>query len=467
MHTRHILRHSPHASGRAAGAPRPVIERVTPLPVGVGVGGLAAEFSACTESGAPAPRHGVRILDPVEWVSQTSRALDDLAARYPAATSTYVHPCVIDGDAYLIHERGLEERDPQAYAHLARLARQMGVRIRADRRQKDVRVSGERRRRWVLVLAITIGTMSGVGVMASETGSARPTTPANSVVEARAGGHAGPESERPSETTVVAAEDGRAVHDGPAEPGSPWPKAPTGRPHERLAAVGLIPVAGHPPEHVNMGRKGSPGSEPFEIHAPPEGLGEHPPQEARPLVHERIRALLQSRYQRTKGDPSYVWNDLDKLAAYYSTFPQAVELLLSLEAKSWRLTYRKDTWMTRASGTRVSVNTVRILFDTRAAAQLRFRRNCTGSPRCVISPADALLHELLHARKMLLEPDRFIAQGGMGGVLYPYIHEADVISAENALYAAMVKTDGLERPQRPRHKHIGKMLRASCAVCIN
>ena len=52
-------------------------------------------------------------------------------------------------------------------------------------------------------------------------------------------------------------------------------------------------------------------------------------------------------------------------------------------------------------------------------------------------------------------------------MLYPYVHKADVISAENALCAAMEKTNGLELPLRLPYEHIGKMLRASFAPSNN
>ncbi len=182
---------------------------------------------------------------------------------------------------------------------------------------------------------------------------------------------------------------------------------------------------------------------------------------------DKVRELLHAHHQARPDDPDYVKTDLDRIAAYYSRFPEAVQLLSSLEGKAWRLRYGKGAWVTKAIGTRVSVTQATIVFDPRMAAQLRFNKTCSGSRRCVASPADALLHELLHVRSMLVDSRRFIDQGGMAGVLYPYAHEAEIIRAENALYSAMAKLDGLARPQRSRHKHVGKLVAASCALCIN
>jgi hypothetical protein len=105
-----------------------------------------------------------------------------------------------------------------------------------------------------------------------------------------------------------------------------------------------------------------------------------------------------------------------------------------------------------------------IHFNTRAAAQLLLNRQCTDNPVCIASPADALLHELLHAHSMLVDTAQFIDEGGMNNVLYPYEHEYAVIDAERKLYASMSRRDDIKRPQRT--DHTGRTVLARCPICI-
>ena len=120
--------------------------------------------------------------------------------------------------------------------------------------------------------------------------------------------------------------------------------------------------------------------------------------------------------------------------------------------------------MTTASGSALQVDKATVHFNTRSAAQLRLNNGCKGNPVCVASPADALLHELLHVHSMLVKSEEFISQGGMNNVLYPYQHEYQVIDKERALYAGMSVHDKLKRPQR--REHSGRLIRAACATCI-
>ncbi len=343
------------------------------------------------------------------------------------ALRAWVQPCVIDGEPCYIHERGLQRRDPQAYGWLARLARESGVHLREDRRNQQLQVHRDRRSRWPVVLVLILSAVADVAVVASE-------------VRTRTGTPLLGQERRCSETVAV---ETRKV---------------SVRSDQKTAVLGLISPAGQrrcePASADARGSWADPWDWDFGV-IPETGL------------FERVRAVLHAHHQAKPDDPYYVKTDLDRIAAYYSRFPEAVQLLSSLEGKAWRLSYGKGTWVTKATGTRVRVTQATVVFDPRMAAQLRFHRACSDSGRCIVSPADALLHELLHVRSMLLNSRRFIAQGGMTGVLYPYAHEAEIIQAENALYSSMAKLDGRARPQRPRHKHVGKLVRASCALCIN
>lgn len=444
------------------------------------------------------------------------------ASRHSAMARTYVHPCVIEGERCFVHERGLEQRDPRVYRQLLRFARETGFRLQEDRRQKNLRVPTNRRRKWALVLAVALCFVSEGEVMASEehgataakalwrtTETSLATRFSSPGIWLRLHGDRAPtagraradacnaESEAPCPTSWSGRPDDstdRLPHESDIGGSSDHlarisyqpPAAVSGekcrpgqipclrslvvpgrevarKPNEQVAMLGLIPMANQSPGQAGTNRDWVEDSGLFDS----DKGTRSPIQETQPGAFQKIRGLLQSHYREKPDDPGYIKGDIDRIAAYYSKFPEVFQLLSSLEGEAWHLSYGKDTWATKASGTCVRVNQATVVFDPRKAAQLRFNRACVGNRRCTASPADALLHEFLHVRTMLLNSQRFIDQGGMGGSLYPYAHEAEVINAENDLYSAMARLDGLARPQRSRHKHLGKLVKASCAVCIN
>lgn len=173
---------------------------------------------------------------------------------------------------------------------------------------------------------------------------------------------------------------------------------------------------------------------------------------------------LKSRYQKQKTDPNYIIEDLKEIANYYSDFPESVELINALKDKNWKLSFDENNWVTTGSGSMLQVDKAVIHFNTRSAAQLRLNNGCANNPVCIASPADALLHELLHTHSMLVKGEEFIAQGGMNNVLYPYKHEYAVIDAERELYASMSTQDKIKRPQR--REHTGRTVKANCPTCI-
>lgn len=174
--------------------------------------------------------------------------------------------------------------------------------------------------------------------------------------------------------------------------------------------------------------------------------------------------VLKSRYQKQKTDPEYIVEDLKEIANYYSDFPESITLIDELKDKNWQLSFDEHNWVTTGSGTMLQVDKAVIHFNTRSAAQLRLNNGCTDNPVCIASPADALLHELLHAHSMLVKGEEFIAQGGMNNVIYPYKHEYAVIDAERKLYASMSTQDKVKRPQR--RDHSGRIVKTHCATCI-
>lgn len=183
---------------------------------------------------------------------------------------------------------------------------------------------------------------------------------------------------------------------------------------------------------------------------------------------QEIFDILVSRYQKMDRDPGYIENDLVEMANYYSGFPQTQKLFVALKNKNWVLSFDESEWFTTANGSALQIDKAIVHFNTRSAAQLRLNNGCKANPVCIASPADALLHELLHVYSMLVKDKKslssFIQQGGMNNVIYPYQHEYAVIDSERKLYASMSKYDQLKRPQR--REHTGRLVRASCATCI-
>lgn len=177
----------------------------------------------------------------------------------------------------------------------------------------------------------------------------------------------------------------------------------------------------------------------------------------------KIKHFLLTAYQPEPGDPSHIGRDMEDMARYYSQYPQVIDLLEELQGKKLVLKYKADNWQAQAWGNQLSVDSVTIFFDTRVAAQLLNYADCHANPACNISPADALLHELLHAKLMLLDSRHFIEIGGMQQSLYPFEHEREVMADENQLYQEMNQQDGQSRPLR--HRHSGGLFHVNCAAC--
>ena len=179
---------------------------------------------------------------------------------------------------------------------------------------------------------------------------------------------------------------------------------------------------------------------------------------------QSIFETLKDRYKKQKSDPNYIVNDLKEIANYYSDFPESVSLIEALKSKNWELSFDENNWVTTGSGNMMQVDKAVIHFNTRSAAQLRLNNGCNDNPVCIASPADALLHELLHTHSMLVNGEEFIAQGGMNNVIYPYEHEYSVIGEERKFYASMSSQDNVKRPQR--REHTGRTVKANCPTCI-
>ena len=317
-------------------------------------------------------------------------------------TQAYVHPCVIDRKPHIVYPRGLRTVQPELYNALAAYYRRRGYALKEDRRGTSPVPPAlqERRRKWVPILLFTADLLFEGTALAE-------TRRTSTSVDAHTHGQVELMLAQPHRDN----QEQRALH-------APPPPTPT---LSSRAAVDAVAA-------------------------------------------ERIYALLRTAYEPRAGDPTYVLTDFRDIANYYSGFPEVVAMLADLANKKWRLVYDEQTWATVANGNVFEVNAVRVHFNTRSAAQLKLYNECKDNPVCIASPADALLHELLHAHSMLVNTREFIAQGGMSAVMYPYKHEYTIIDAERRLYASMSYRDAIKRPQRV--DHTGRPLKAQCATCI-
>ncbi len=179
-----------------------------------------------------------------------------------------------------------------------------------------------------------------------------------------------------------------------------------------------------------------------------------------------IEQTLKSHFVHQDGDPNTILSDLKAMADYYSSHAEAVDLILSLRNTNWKLKYAPHKLQTDIIGRQFKIDDVTVYFDPRSGAKLKFNRQCsTKLPFCVASPADALLHELLHVYAVLKETETFIADGGLSRHMYPITHELKTIAKENKLYKAMSQRDKLPRPIR--NEHAGRHVRVSCATCVD
>lgn len=186
---------------------------------------------------------------------------------------------------------------------------------------------------------------------------------------------------------------------------------------------------------------------------------------ANPDWEEPLLRVLRDHWHSTADDPSGLAEDLAVLARYFSAYPEVRRLLLDLHGLDWTLQYTPATFKTEVRGSRLHVRSVAVHFDPRTAAQFRFQNACSEKrAHCIASPADVLLHELLHAHIILTQPHRFIQQGGMSGAMYPYQHEQQTISHEVRLYQAMSRRDQRSRPLRT--EHTGRPILVHCATCV-
>ena len=182
--------------------------------------------------------------------------------------------------------------------------------------------------------------------------------------------------------------------------------------------------------------------------------------------YRKARSVLFKKWKKSAHDVDNLEMQLDELARYLASQTEPYALLLSLKNKPLRLVYSPDNFTTVVKGSQFHVRSATIYFDPQRSAELSTNSRCGNEPGyCVASPADAFIHELIHAKIALLEPDRFIKSGAMNSLVYPYAHEREVLSAERAIYHSMTQHDKKPRPRR--HSHSGHLQVAACVSCVD
>lgn len=181
--------------------------------------------------------------------------------------------------------------------------------------------------------------------------------------------------------------------------------------------------------------------------------------------YKTVRSVLLDKWRKTSQDVDTMEMYLDDLARYIAGQPEVYDLLVSLKKKALKLAYSPGNFATVVKGSRFHVRSATIYFDPQSAAVLADSERCVSEPGyCVASPADAFVHELIHAKMALLESEKFIKSGALNSLIYPYAHEREVLGEERALYRSMTKIDNKPRPHR--HSHSGHLQAAACVSCL-
>lgn len=181
---------------------------------------------------------------------------------------------------------------------------------------------------------------------------------------------------------------------------------------------------------------------------------------------EYIAQVLRERWRGAPPQGSSAEQVINELSNYYGQFPNVHALFVELSGLEWTLRYGQNTFETKVRGSRMSLTDLTVTFDPLSGAQFKFNRSCAQKPEfCFASPADLLLHELLHVTG-LVEGTGYsdVIAGSMAGV-YPYQHEYKTIEREKALYRAMRLIDHKPRPMR--NEHFGRTVQVSCSTCLH
>lgn len=354
---------------------------------------------------------------------------------YPEHINEHLHPCFIQGDSWFITRKGLKKQHPAAYDCLVAIAIRYGIRVMEDRRNKSIEVKQDRRQKIALAVGLLVGICAEQSVLAN------------------------------SETIISSVDQDLAMilH----EPSASFSEAKLNRSTDHnlkthlqakktskgSVRIGTRTVSMSVKEQLRMEKilNCFNGKQHQEICASPDYT-----------QIQRVEDILSrhlSEHSRTNAQAMQV---IEKIAYYYAHYPEVVDLLKGIDKLPWTLNSIHKDFKAQATIQHHKVQQVDVFFDPYHAAQMIFAHRCSNMPVCTVSPADALLHELLHAKIMLEQPHQYAKQNAHS--LYPVEHEHDVIALENSFYQAMSARDSLPRPIRS--SHTATLVEVDCPVCI-
>lgn len=339
-------------------------------------------------------------------------------ARHPDVVIGDLPWGVVQGLPCLFYPRALRNGAPEAVATLIAIADDHGFVAAVDRRERDVPVCHDRRRRLALVIGLGASLLARAPAHAAGIETAAPATVAEVAVGAQATTH--------SELVALRSPDGRLS-----------------------LSTRALPAERIEPHLTGLAECGSPGRS---DDTPCIATADAAAREIEHFFHTRL----------AEGDRTAEHLvALSNVARYYSQFPAVRRVVTSLASFDVELRAVDGRWETRAELRGDTVTAVRVHFDLAAAARMHFYAGCEDQPACTASPADALLHELVHAYLMFHQGGAFAESVRATG--YPHAHEREVIALERQLYAAMSRQDGLPRPSRFRH--LAELVTVDCPVC--
>ncbi|MFL0809033.1 MAG: hypothetical protein K6L76_01330 [Agarilytica sp.] len=314
-----------------------------------------------------------------------------------------IHSCVISGVRHYVHAPSLSDSDPSYFQRLLNYAKQHHIVLKADRREIRQEPIQGRRKRLLPIMFLAFGMNTG------------------------------------------------AVFADTDESASPF---------EHIQPMSNVSLAMISPQ-VDVQTR-----EDLDIPGKPQEKTALAPVDFDKETSLRLQAILSSHLVSQDDDPDTINGDITLIANYYAAHPEATKLLDSIADKEWKLSYAPHTFQTDIKGSRINIEKVHVYFDPRSAAKLKFYDRCSDkAPFCVASPADALLHELLHVQSVVTDTSEFISSGGLSSTLYPAEHEHDTILKENILYASMTRRDKHPRPIRSEHS--GRHVLVSCVTCVD
>ncbi|WP_086931394.1 hypothetical protein [Agarilytica rhodophyticola] len=312
-----------------------------------------------------------------------------------------LHTCVIEQERHYIHAPDLEQKDPVYFARLQRFASKHRIKLKADRRIENQNKTHGRRKKLLPMIFLALSVNTDLAMAQQQEEQKQQ------------------EQKEPQETTTLNLFS-------------------INNPYEL--------------EEQTISNQRLQGDERVELYADKTTIDD-------------INNILLTHLVPQEDDPKSMVGDIQELAAYYARHPEAVSLIKSIENEDWQLRYAPYTFQTDVNGSQLKIEDVVVYFDPRSAAKLKFYDKCSHKkPFCVASPADALLHELLHVQTIVKDTHAFIAQGGMGKYLYPAEHERLTILKENILYKSMSIRD--KHPRPIRSEHTGRHVLVSCVTCI-